>query len=240
MKQSAKDINHAPVSGKYPGVPECCTGKKEELSMKWFVRGITVLAALAIAGGAVAYVMLTGTLPLADAGLQPGAEMPDFKMEDYNGKEHSLKEYRGKIVVLDFCSQHCPFSRGADKQLITLTKKYKDNKDVVFLGIDSHHSTKPEEIKEYAEKRGLIHPILKDVDNAYADKTGAQVTPEIYIVGRDGKLAYRGAFDNRTGPEQEGDKHYAADAIAALLAGEAVEPARVKAWGCTIKVLSIK
>ena len=50
-----------------------------------------------------------------------------------------------------------------------------------------------------------------------------------------GILAYHGPPDNRMGPEGDATEHYAADALAALVAGEEVKVTRKSAWGCAIK-----
>ncbi len=166
--------------------------------------------------------------------LNIGETMPDFNLKDYDGKDHSLSQYKGKTVVIEFCSQECPYSRGVDPDLAKLHTKYS-NKGVVFLGIDSHFKTQPEEIKKYALENKKPYPILKDVENKYADKVEAKVTPEIFIIDKDGKIAYHGAFDDRKGPEAQPTEKYTENAIEALLAGKKVEKAETKAWGCTIK-----
>ena len=163
-----------------------------------------------------------------------GNPLPDFELKDLNGTVHTLKQYAGKIVVLEMCSMECPWSKGADPHLVALSKKHADD-GVVFLGIDSHFGHTVEAIKDYAEKNGKSYPILKDVDNKFADAVGAKTTPEVYVVDKEGKLAYHGAFDNRQQETQEGDKAYVADAIAALLAGNAPDPGEAKSWGCSIK-----
>lgn len=195
----------------------------------------TALVLLAVVSLGVGYLALSGGCYSDRKVLEVGAKVPAFDLEDYTGKKHTLKQYTGKIVLLDFCSHECPFSRGADPALLALAKKYKDNKNVVVLGIDSHYQTTPEEIQKYAKEKKLTWPILKDPANKYADAMGATRTPEIYIVDKEGKLAYHGAFDDRSGPEAKPSKHYTADAVAALVAGEEVKVKHVKAWGCTIK-----
>ena len=192
-----------------------------------------VFAVVALFAGST-YIALSGGCSQAAKSLPVGAQVPDFKLTDTGGKEHTLAQYKGKVVVLDFCSHKCPFSRGADPAFAGLVKKYAE-KGVVFLGIDSHKDTPPAEITDYAKEHEFKWPILKDVDNAYADAVGASRTPEIYIVGKDGKLAYHGAFDNRSGPDGKPTEHYTDDAIAALVAGEDVAKKSTKAWGCTIK-----
>lgn len=166
--------------------------------------------------------------------LEIGATFPDFKLTDTTGKEHSLASYKDKIVVLNFCTQECPFSRGADPSINELATAYAE-KDVVFLGVDSNKNLEPAAIQAHIDEAKIPYPILKDMDNKLADAVGARVTPEIYVIGKDGKLAYHGAPDDRAGPTETPKAHYLKDALDALTAGKAVEKATVKAWGCGIK-----
>lgn len=189
--------------------------------------GIAAVAVFAV------FVLGSGNSPVS-AAVEVGEAMPAFTLNDVNGREHKLSDYVGKIVVIEFCSQECPFSRGSDPHLAALAENYAE-KGVVVLGIDSHHATAPEAIKKYAEEHGKKYPILKDTGNLYADETGAKVTPEVFVLDKDGKVAYHGAFDNRKSPEEKGETPYVENAVKALLEGAPVEPKTVKAWGCSIK-----
>jgi len=186
---------------------------------------------LALAVAVVVSACAGGEIKLAPA---IGSEMPGFSLKDVTGKDHALSQYKGKVVVLDFMSMECPWSKGADGSLPDLAKKY-EGKDVVFLGVDSHKSTTVDQLKAYATERKLPYPILKDVDNKYADAVGATHTPEFYVLDRELKLAYHGAYDNRKEPEPSGDMNYVGAAIDDVLAGRPVKTAQVDAWGCTIK-----
>jgi peroxiredoxin len=163
-----------------------------------------------------------------------GAAMPEFTLKDHNGESHTLSALKGKIVVLDFSSQHCPWSLAVDKELPALAAEYA-GKDVVFFGIDSHKSTPPEEIKKHVEEAKIPFPVLKDEMNAYADKAGASRTPEFYVLDKELKVAYHGAYDNRRDPNEKGSESYVKAAIDSLLAGQPVATPEVKGWGCTIK-----
>lgn len=163
-----------------------------------------------------------------------GQTMPDFQLKDLDGNQHRLSQYKGKVIVLDFCSHKCPWSRGADPAIVELAQEYTP-KGVVFLGIDSHRSTPVEEIKPYANEQSIPFAVLKDEGNVYSDKVGATRTPEIYILDTEMKLAYQGAFDNRKEPEQRGETNYVSKALDNLLAGEPVATPKISAWGCTIK-----
>ena len=200
--------------------------------MKNTIRPIMLAVVLAMG---VTVTLASGCLSAAPSkAVQVGEEVPGFTLKDVNGKEYTLKQFEGNIVVLDFCSQECPWSRGADPAVAKLVKDYKD-KDVVVLGIDSHHATKPSQIKAYLEEKKLSFPVLKDVGNQYADKVGAKKTPEVYVVDAKGKLAYHGAVDNRSRPEGKPSKHHVRNALDALIAGEEVPVKTVKLWGCGIK-----
>lgn len=163
-----------------------------------------------------------------------GQAMPAFTLPDLDGKEHSLAQYKDKVVVIEFCSFACPYSRGTDPDLIALAQTYAP-KGVVLLGIDSNSTNAVADIKKYAAEKGKTYPILKDEGNRYADAVGAKTTPEVYVIGRDGKLAYHGAFDDRAQPDKKGRTQYVENAVKAALDGKAAEPKEVKSWGCSIK-----
>lgn len=191
--------------------------------------GVTLCAVVVLAG-------CQGAEPAgpSSAALAIGASAPDFTLNDNDGTAHTLSAYRGKVVALVFTSQECPYSRGADPQLAELAKKYAE-RGVTVLSIDSHKDTTLEQIKQYRTEEQLPYPILKDAENKYADAVGAKQTPEVFLLDAEGKLAYHGAFDNRRGPDGPGDTPLLANAIEALLAGKAPDPAETRQWGCTIK-----
>jgi thiol-disulfide isomerase/thioredoxin len=179
--------------------------------------------------------MLFAAGAMADLGkAEVGSEMPNFKLTDYTGTTHQLSDYKGKVVVIDFLSDSCPWSRGAAPSIAKLAKQYEGN-DVIFIGVNSNKGATPEAMKDLAVEMGIEYPIAIDEQNEYADTVGATRTPEIFIVDRDGTLAYHGAYDNRKAPKMVGDVNYARDAIDALLAGNRVTKPEVSAWGCTIK-----
>ncbi len=193
-----------------------------------------VLALIGIGGLAI---VLAGGSSIADDHdedkVEIGDKVPDFEMSDTEGNTHKLEDFEDKIVVLSFYSQHCPWIIGHDPHMNALAKEYME-KDIVFLGIDAHAGRSLEAIEEHRKEVGVPYPILKDVDNKYADKMNAKVTPEIYIVDKEGNLVYHGAFDNRTSPRDEGEVNYVKNALDALLDGNDIDEPRVQAWGCGI------
>jgi peroxiredoxin len=196
------------------------------------VHAVYLIGALALS---LVSASCSGTAESASKALAIGAVAPDFALKDFEAKDHTLSALKGKIVVLDFSSIECPYSRGVDKDgLVELARAYTA-KGVVFLGVDSHKSTTPEQIKQYAAENKIPFPILKDAANKYADAVGATRTPEFFILDKDLKLAYHGAFDDRKDPEKRGATGHVRNALDDLLAGRPVKTPEVAAWGCTIK-----
>ena len=177
-------------------------------------------------------------LPMAAAhaekkALKIGQEMPDFELPGTDGEVHTLSDLKGKIVVLQFCSENCPYSRGADPDISKMAKRFED-KGVALYGIDADKDTTIATIKVYHEENDIEYVTLKDKDNEYADKVFARQTPEFFVVDKEGKLAYHGAIDNRVAPQEAGDTNYVVDAVNDLLEDKPVEKPEVSAWGCSI------
>lgn len=164
---------------------------------------------------------------------QVGKPAPDFELKDMDGKTYKLSELKGKPVVIEFWNCGCPWIVGTEKDRNANYAKYKDK--VVFLSIDPTDGNTDEIRKGYLEKHSSSYPLLIDTGNKVADKYAAGRTPEMFIVDKDGNLAYHGAFDNRSQPNTSGDVNYIAAALDAILAGNAVEKSETKAFGCTIK-----
>jgi len=190
--------------------------------------------AAAVAVLAAAALVFAMNSPVQARAIDLGEEMPAWTMTDHTGTEHSLEDFDGKIVVMTFTSQKCPWSKGFDPHVNDMAKEYKD-KDVVFVHIDSHHETPTGEIASYMDENELWIPVLKDEGSDYAAKVGASKTPEAFILNADGKLVYHGAYDNRKSPGEEGEINHVRNALDEVLAGQPVSEPEVSAWGCGIK-----
>ena len=117
--------------------------------------------------------------------LPVGETAPDWQLSDAEGKQHSLSEYRGKVVVMDFWATWCGLCQGVMPRLQKLHQKYKDRGVVVF-GVNSWENSDPVAMmKEKGYSYGLL---LKGEDIADAYKVTS--LPAIYIIGTDGKIIY--------------------------------------------------
>jgi peroxiredoxin len=166
--------------------------------------------------------------------LPVGAVAPDFTLTDaLSGETYSLSSLAGRIVVLDFWSGECPWSRQYDDYFIERAPKWAEQ-GIILLHIDSNADETPADIDEMAEEIGISAPILHDAGNAVADAYGAVTTPQVFVIGADGRLAYRGAVDDRSFRQREATVNYLDAALAALLAGQMPDPAETQPYGCAI------
>ena len=164
----------------------------------------------------------------------PNKKADDFTLEDYNGVKHSLGEYKeSKAVVLMFIATQCPVSNSYNERMNDLYKDYSA-KHVTFVGINSNKQESVEEIKNHSHDKGFKFTVLKDWNNVVADKFGATVTPEIYVLNSSLEILYHGRIDNSSKEDKVSSKDLR-NALDEVLASKPVSAASTKAFGCTIK-----
>ncbi|MGA9407422.1 MAG: thioredoxin family protein [Bacteroidota bacterium] len=157
-----------------------------------------------------------------------------FTLPDYNGVKHSLTDYKNaKAVVVMFIATQCPVSNGYNGRMVSLYNDYK-GKNVVFIGINSNKQESVEEVRQHAKDHGFEFTILKDDKNVIADKFGATVTPEIFILNPSLEILYHGRIDDSR-REANVTSHDLRNALDEILAGKPVSVSTTKAFGCTIK-----
>lgn len=158
----------------------------------------------------------------------------NFTLPDYDGVKHSLTDYKdAKAVVVMFIATQCPVSNAYNTRMVALYDDYK-SKNIIFLGINANKQESVEEIKQHAADHGFEFTILKDNKNIIANKFGATVTPEIYVLNASLDILYHGRIDDsrRKSTVVSRDLRNALDEI---LAGKQVSVSETKAFGCTIK-----
>ena len=150
------------------------------------------------------------------------------------------------VVVLVSLANHCPWVKGMDDGLVDLVKQFK-GKDVRVVGFAVNHrdDDRLPAMKEHAAKSGYNFTYIYDESQDLGRKLGATRTPEYFVFNADRKLVYMGLLTNsparktRSGEISfiNGDPvdFYVANAVAATLAGEMVDPAETRAHGCTLE-----
>ena len=163
--------------------------------------------------------------------LQLNQPVPDFELQDINGKAHRLSEYRGRIVIVNFWSCECPHSERTDKAIMSMFVQWRE--DVSMLSIASNRNEKIEELKHAAETRKLP-TVLIDPECKVADMFEAQTTPHVFVIDRDGILRYRGPVDDVTFRQRVPTRFFLDMAVESLLEGQSPTLTESPAYGCTI------
>jgi len=203
---------------------------------------------MGIASVAAAGVVALGVAANAGAGedhpaAQVGKPAPDFTLTDLDGNTHTLSEYteQGKIVVLEWFNPDCPFVQKHHKKGSTmrdLAAKYGDE-GVVWLAINSGAPGKQgaglDRNLSAREEFSIQYPVMLDESGKVGRKYGAKTSPQMYIIDAGGVLRYNGAIDNLPSASEFGDVNYVDEALGQILAGEPVEVAESRPYGCTVK-----
>ena len=191
---------------------------------------------------AVAAVVMTGNVQAQDtatSGALIGMPAPAFTLKDTQGKEHSLADLKGKIVVLEWTNPTCPFVQKHYKNgdMPALASKLAAS-GVVWLAIDSSNFATADKDNDWIKERSVTQPILLDADGTVGKAYGAKTTPHMFVIDKDGKVAYAGAIDDDPSPDPEkvkGARNYVAAAVEAVQKGLKPEPAETKSYGCSVK-----
>jgi peroxiredoxin len=184
-----------------------------------------------------AWTLLTLTMAAAAMAAQLGQKAPDFTLKDQDGRDVGLAALRGKIVVLEWTNPDCPFVQRhyRAKTMTTLAERFRD-RDVVWLAVNSTHDMDAERDRAWRDQQGFPYAILDDHAGTVGRAYGAKTTPNLFIIDRDGRLAYQGAIDDdAAGEKGAGARNYVAEALADLTAGKPVRLSETKPYGCSVK-----
>ena len=166
----------------------------------------------------------------------------DFTLKDTSGQTHSLRQYRGKVVVLEFFNPECPFiKRAHETETLKATIKMAQSKGIVWLAINANQPGRQgaslKSNVESIKSLNLSFPILLNPTGTVGRAYNATRTPEMVIVGKTGEIVYQGAVDSSGGSRhtKETVKYWFESALRQYLAGSPVTQKRTKPWGCSIK-----
>jgi thiol-disulfide isomerase/thioredoxin len=156
---------------------------------------------------------------------------PEFELRGMDGSLHRPSDHRGRIVIVNFWSCDCPHVVRTDEVMLAALKRW--GAEVVLLTIASNVNESLSALEDASRSRG-IPTVLIDAGHVVADVYAAQVTPEVFVIDREGILRYRGAVDDLTFRQRTITRSYLEDAVEALLAGSLPSVAESPAYGCSI------
>jgi len=111
---------------------------------------------------------------------------PDFTLVNIEGKNVSLSDYKGKVVIIDFWATWCGPCRRGIPDLIDLQNKYKDKLAVIGISLDMAN-TKPK-VPDFVNQMGINYPIVYFDDKVINDYGGINAIPTTFIIDKNGNI----------------------------------------------------
>jgi peroxiredoxin len=190
-------------------------------------------------------ISLTATTLIAADSPPVGGAAPDFSLPDAAGKAHSLSEYKGKYVVLEWFNPECPFVKKhyGSGNMQKLQSEYT-GKGVVWLSIDSsapglEGSLTGEQaqkvMKDWNTKQTAL---LLDPEGKAGRVYNARNTPHMFVINPEGKIVYEGAIDSKATPNPAdipSSTNYVKAALDESMSGKSVSNSNTRPYGCSIK-----
>ena len=190
-------------------------------------------------------ILIAGLIDVAAAQAPNLEKAPVFSLESVTGETHSLEQYRGSYVVLEWMNFRC---RTVDllyknRVLPTMQAAFKE-KGVVWLSIVSEASGKqgqvsPDKMRKQLEKRGgKQDAVLMDVLGVVGPQYEAVVSPHFALINPAGMLIYQGAFDNQPDGDMSDNAtaiNYVSDALDQAMNGGEVRYPITESYGCPIR-----
>ncbi|MFC5530613.1 peroxiredoxin family protein [Cohnella yongneupensis] len=112
---------------------------------------------------------------------------PDFTVQDLQGNEVRLSDYRGRKVIVNFWASWCPPCRAEMPHMQRFYEKHDGKDDVVILSVNLaslEHSKNA--AGQFAAKHGLTFPITSDVKGTVLDLYNVRAYPTTYVLDERG------------------------------------------------------
>lgn len=211
------------------------------------IQGFRNARALRVCAALLGLSALASATPqaLAADGPRIGGMAPDFVGTDSNGKSIALKDLRGRIVVLEWSNNQCPFVgkhyRSGNMQAL---QKDATRQGIVWLTVLSSAPGEQGNVSA-AEANALTHSrgaaptaVILDPSGAIGRAYGARTTPHMFVIDKSGTLVYMGGIDDKPTTDVADiptAKNYVRLALTAVVAGTPVQDPVTRPYGCSVK-----
>lgn len=174
-----------------------------------------------------------------------GEAAPIWTGTDIEGVEHTLTDFAGKTVVMEWNNPECPYVvKHYDSGNMQALQKDATDQDVVWVTINSgaegkqgHMSAKDAKTKMTVVGSNASAYIL-DPSGEIGKMYDAKTTPHMFVINPEGTLVYAGAIDSDPSFKQEtieGATNYITAALSSIKAGEPIEISSTQPYGCSVK-----
>jgi peroxiredoxin len=135
--------------------------------------------------GLVLIVWVAGHLAWGMGSRPPAAGMTaaDFTLPDLNGQGHSLSQYRGKIVLLNFWATWC---KPCTTEMPAMQAQYDKLRDHGFVVLAINELEDLDKVREHVRTYGHTFPVLLDRDNRVANLYGVYGLPVSVFIDQEG------------------------------------------------------
>ena len=118
-------------------------------------------------------------------------------------KPHGLADCKdAKLVVLVFTCNHCPVAQAYEDRLVAIQKEYKDKGvRLVAVNVNKIALDRLDAMKQRAAEKEFNFPYLYDSTQKMGRDYGATVTPHVFVLDKNRKIAYMGAVDDSMKPD---------------------------------------
>jgi|UniRef100_A0A7C5ALC8 cytochrome c biogenesis protein CcmG/thiol:disulfide interchange protein DsbE len=114
---------------------------------------------------------------------------PDFTLPDVlEGKEYSLSQFKGKVVLLNFFTFFCGPCR---EEMPDLNKIYHENKGKGFVILGIGLSSELSQLRFLVKQLNLDYPVLAGTDKVSKDYGGVEVVPTTFIIDKQGNIVHK-------------------------------------------------
>ncbi len=196
-----------------------------------------------LCAGAIALLGFTAANPPEGATIDRAA--PQFTLRDADGQEHSLGDYSGKYVILEWVNFGCPFvgkhyGSGSMQDL----QRTMTARGAVWLSICSsapgaqgyYEGTALKE--KLKEEHASPTAYLVDPEGTVGKLYGAKTTPDMFIIDPKGVLIYSGGIDNIASTDRDDipkATNYVKEVMAAAWDGKPLPVRTTRSYGCSVK-----
>ena len=122
---------------------------------------------------------------MVKAKLKRGDLAPDFELRDTEGRTHTLSQYRGKTVLVEFTSVACSVCQIVPAFLHQLSVEFPQ---LQILSIEAWNM-KASTCLNWVKRKEVTHPYLLDGKSTHAIYTDNAGVPSFFIIDAEGKIA---------------------------------------------------
>lgn len=159
--------------------------------------GLLALVAVCVVGAGIGSWSFFDDADLMDAiidldGQWVDRPAPEFELSDRQGQVHTLSQYRGQVVFLNFWASFCAPCREEMPSMESLVRQYEaQGLTMVAISLDDGWQDVDRFMNSFLPGQRSAMTVLLDADEETAHRYGTELLPETYIIDRNGQIVAR-------------------------------------------------